>query len=210
MAARLPRAPRRRLRLTRWRAAPFVSLDFETTGLDYLHDEVVSYGVVPIRAGRIVLGASLHQLVQPESPPSPTSVKIHGMRSQDLAASPQAPAARGALRAALDDCFILSWYAPVEIAFLARMFDGGRGRFRRRTLDVRALAIGIDRRQGHLRESADYSLSASAARYGVPVAAPHDAFDDALVTAQLFLVLAARLEREGLERVGALLRAGRS
>ena len=210
MAARLPRSPRRRLRLARWRAAPFASLDFETTGLDYLHDEVVSYGLVPIRAGRIVIGASLHQLVQPGSPPSPTSVKIHGMRSRDLAGAPQAPAARGALRAALDGCFILSWYAPVEVAFLARMFDGGRVRFRRRTLDVRALAIGIDRRQGHPRESADYSLSACAARYGVPVAAPHDALDDALVTAQLFLVLAARLEREGLERVGGLLRAGRS
>jgi DNA polymerase-3 subunit epsilon len=114
------------------------------------------------------------------------------------------------LSAALDGCFILSWYAPIEIAFLNRMFEGGRRRFRRRTIDVRGLAIAIDRRRGRLSDVAEYSLPACAARFGVPVAHPHDALDDALVTAQVFLVLAGRLEREGLVRVGALLRAGRT
>ena len=210
MTAQLPRSPRRGLRRARWRSAPFASLDFETTGLDYQHDDVVSFGVVPIRAGRISVGASLHQLVDPMTPPSSASVKVHGMRTQDLAGSPRAADARGTLRMALDGCFILSWYAPVEIAFLGRMFEGGRRRFRRRTIDVREIAIGIDRRRGHLGEAAEYSLSSCAARYGVPVARPHDALDDALVTAQVFLILAARLEREGFVRVGTLLRAGRT
>ena len=210
MTAQLPRSPGRRLRRGAWRSAPFASLHFETTGLDYLRDEVVSFGVVPIRAGRISVGASLHQLVDPVIPPSAASVKVHDNRSQDPAGSPTAADARGTLRATLDGCFILSWYAPIEIAFLGRMFEGGRRRFRRRTIDVRELAIGIDRRRGHLSEVAEYSLSACASRYGVPVASPHDALDDALVTAQVFLVLAARLEREGFARVGALLHAGRT
>jgi DNA polymerase III subunit epsilon len=210
VTAQLPRSPRRRLRRGAWRSASFASLDFETTGLDYLHDEVVSFGVVPIRAGRISVGASLHQLVEPMIPPSAASVKVLGMRSRDTADSPTAADARGTLRVALDGCFILSWYAPVEIAFLGRMFEGGRRRFRRRTIDVRELAIGVDRRRGYLSEAAEYSLSACASRYGVPAASPHDVLDDALVTAQVFLVLAARLEREGFARVGALLHAGRA
>ena len=210
MTAQLPRLPRRRLRRGAWRSAPFASLHFETTGLDYLHDEVVSFGVVPIRGGRISVEASFHQLVDPMNPPSNTSAKVHGMGSQDPAGSPTAADARGTLRVALDGRFILSWYAPIEIAFLGRMFEGGRRRFRRRTIDVRELAIGIDRRRGHLSEAAEYSLSACASRYGVPVASPHDALDDALVTAQVFLVLAARLEREGFTRVGALLHTGRT
>jgi DNA polymerase III subunit epsilon len=208
VTALLPRSPRRRVRRGAWKSAPFASLHFETTGLDYLHDEVVSFGVVPIRAGRISVGASLHQLLDPMSPSSAASVKVHGVRNP--AGSPTAADARGTLRVALDGCFILSWHAPVEIAFLGRMFEGGRRRFRRRTIDVRELAIGIDRRRGHLSEAAEYSLSACASRYGVPVASPHDALDDALVTAQVFLVLAARLEREGFARVGALLHAGRT
>ena len=210
MTAQLPRSPRRRLRRGAWRSAPFASLHFETTGLDYLHDEVVSFGVVPIRAGRISVGASLHQLVDPMVPPSAAPVKDHGMRSQDSAGSPTSADPRGTVRVALDGCFILSWYAPIEVAFLGRMFEGGRHRFRRRTIDVRELAIGIDRRRGHLSEAAEYSLSACASRYGVPITSPHDALDDALVTAEVFLVLAARLEREGFARVGTLLRTGRT
>jgi DNA polymerase III epsilon subunit-like protein len=40
----------------------------------------------------------------------------------------------------------------------------------------------------------------------VPVASPHEALDDALVTAQLFLVLASRLEGRRLGSVGSFVR----
>ena len=49
----------------------------------------------------------------------------------------------------------------------------------------------------------------AAERYGVPVAAPHEALDDALVTAQLFLVLASKLEAKGLGSTKRLLRLTR-
>jgi DNA polymerase-3 subunit epsilon len=48
------------------------------------------------------------------------------------------------------------------------------------------------------------SLSSAAEHYGVPVANPHDALDDAMVTAQLFLIVAARLEARGTSTVGSL------
>ena len=46
-----------------WREAEFASLDFETTGLDRERDAVVSFGVVPVRQGRVVLGESLYREV---------------------------------------------------------------------------------------------------------------------------------------------------
>jgi len=49
------------------------------------------------------------------------------------------------------------------------------------------------------------SLSSAAEHYGVPVANPHEALDDAMVTAQLFLLVSARLEPRGLGSTGALL-----
>ena len=45
------------------------------------------------------------------------------------------------------------------------------------------------------RAAPGYALTQTAERFGVPVSDPHDALDDALVTAQLFLVLAGRLPR---------------
>jgi DNA polymerase-3 subunit epsilon len=60
-------------------------------------------------------------------------------------------------------------------------------------VDARKLAIAVEGAHPDVR----YSLTSVAKRYGVPVANPHEALDDALVTAQLFLVLASRLERGG-------------
>lgn len=196
-----PRRPARRTRRLAWREATFASLDFETTGLDLRRDEIVSFGVVPVRSGRVVLGEAGQQLVAPAAPPSPASVRIHQLLPGELASAPGLPRAREALSAALEGRVVLAWFAGVEIAFLARIFGNGRRAWERRTIDVRRLALAVE----DLPADSRITLTAAAERFGVPVASPHDALDDALVAAQLFLVLAARLERSGAGRVGDLL-----
>jgi DNA polymerase-3 subunit epsilon len=175
-------------------------LDFETTGLDYRRDEIVSFGVVPVRAGRVVLGEAVHQLVAPAVPVSPTSVRIHQLLPAELASAPSLSQARGRLGDALAGRFVLAWFAELEIAFLARAFGNTRTSWRRRTVDVRRLALAIE----DLPTDNRLTLTAIAERFGVPVTSPHDALDDALVAAQLFLVLAARFERAGGDRVADL------
>jgi DNA polymerase III subunit epsilon len=207
--------------------AEFAALDFETTGLDPATDHVISFGVVPIREGRIVLGEALHELVDSPVAPSPDSVKIHGLRSQDLALGLGVERAREVLGRALGSRSILAWHAPVEIGFLTGLF-GHRRRIARRVIDVRLLAIEDDRVRRETsparpevgpgsREEPDavpvdrMSLTDYAGHLGVPVASPHDALDDALVTAQAFLILASRLPRRGPSlSVGELLRLGRT
>jgi len=196
----MPSAPDRSLRRRPWKEAEFASLDFETTGLDLERDHVVSFGVVPIRGGRIVVGEAVHQLVEPMAPPSRLSVAVHGIRPLDLANAPPLEQVSEALGGALDRRYLLVWYADVELAFLRRIFGGSARAWSRRTVDVRSLAL--------LAEGGGENglgLGSCAERYGVPVASPHEALDDALVTAQLFLVLAHRL---GLRTVADLLRAG--
>jgi DNA polymerase-3 subunit epsilon len=180
----------------------FAALDFETTGLDRDRDAVVSFGIVPVRGGRVVLAEAVHQLVDPEVPSSPTSMKIHRILPQDLAGAPPLEVVRERLRAALEGRFLLAWYADVEIGFLLRIFGGRGGAWRRRTVDARDLTIALEGAPADVR----FSLSSVATRYGVPVTRPHEALDDALVTAQLFLVLASRLERQGRGRTRDLLR----
>lgn len=199
-------APRRADRRHPWREASFVSLDFEATGLDPARDSIVSFGVVPVIEGRIVLGGSIHQLVEPHVPPSVRSQKIHELRPQDLAGSPRLEEAREVLRRALADRFLLVWFADVEVNFLAAIFGGRRGTWRRRTIDVRNLAIEVDGVPRSMRAQRGYGLSWAAERLGVPVANPHEALDDALVTAQIFLVLTGRLPEVPNPTVADLLR----
>jgi DNA polymerase-3 subunit epsilon len=200
-----PSRPAAGARRRPWRRAAFASLDFETTGLDYDTDAVVAFGVVPVDDGRVVLARSVHQFVSPSVPSSPISMKIHGILPADLRSSPTIEEAAPVLRASLDERFLLAWYASVEIAFLRRAFGGSVRWWRRRTVDVRDLVIALE---GADRD-ARFGLTTTAERYGVPVANPHEAFDDALVTAQLLLVVATKLEARGLRTVRDLARLSR-
>jgi len=185
-----PAAPRRAERRGSWRDASFLSLDFETTGLDLVADRIVSFGAVPVTRGAVELGAAVHRLVDPgDRAPSRVSVTVHGIRPSELEGEMSGADAADELSRLLERRFLLAWYADVEIAFLRKMF-GRRPRWDHRTVDVRDLYLD------QAGEGADRtSLSDAAAACGVPVADPHQALDDALVTAQLFLVLAARRGR---------------
>jgi DNA polymerase-3 subunit epsilon len=200
-----PSAPPRGTRRRHWRVTSFASLDFETTGLDYEQDAVVSFGVVPVRSGRASFAGSVHQLVVPAVRSSARSMTIHEILPQDLVGAPPLEEARETLRSCIEGRFLLTWYAEVELAFLRRMFGGSRRSWVRRTVDVRQMAIAFE----GVHQDVRFTLTATAARYGVPVDKPHEALDDALVTAQLFLVLATKLEERGLGRTSRLLRLTR-
>ena len=203
MKRRRPAAPPRRWRRGGWRDASYLALDFETTGLDLEVDRVVSFGAVPVRGGAVDLRGARHELVDPgDRAPSRTSVEIHGIRPVDLADALPAADAAALLARLLDLRFLLAWYAAVEQAFLASLLGVSETAWARRTIDVRDLVILLEG-----PDAARWSLSQAAGACGVPVADPHQALDDALVTAQLFLVLASRLDaREGPRTVEDLLR----
>jgi DNA polymerase-3 subunit epsilon len=204
-----PRPPDRSVRRRPWREAPYAALDFETTGLDYDRDTIVSFGVVPVIAGRAVIGEAVHQLVDPAIPPSPASQRVHELRPQDLAGAPTLDAAREILGRAIDGRYLLVWFAEVEINFLSSIFGGRARRWAARCVDVRNLAIEAEAAGREARDRPGFSLTSTARRYGVPVAEPHQALDDALVTAQLFLVLSGKLQAGREPTVRQVIAAGR-
>lgn len=185
-----PFAPGRRLQRAPWRSVEFVSLDFEATGLDFRRDTIVSFGTVPVRGGRIDVGESIYELVDPgDVTPSPGSVVVHGLRPMDLVEAPTIDTAREILSAAIARRFLLTWWGSVEAAFLDKLFGGGPRLWQKRMVDVRDLVLALEG-----AAAAQLTLSEAAERFKVPVASPHHALDDALVTAQLFLVMATKLD----------------
>ncbi len=184
-----PAEPERDRQTAPWRSVELVSLDFEATGLDLRRDRIISFGTVPIRRGGIELAGSVYQLVDPgDVTPTPASITVHGLRAVDLAGAPSVQMARTSLRRSIERRFLVTWWAPVEAAFLDVLFGGGRQAWMRRAIDVRDLVLGLEG-----RSAAQLTLGQAAERFGVPVASPHNALDDALVTAQLFLVTATKL-----------------
>jgi DNA polymerase III subunit epsilon len=207
MTSARPDAPERRSRRGDWRNAELVALDFETTGLDLDRDEVISFGLIPVLGGRIDLSGQLYQEVAPGVEPSRSSIPIHHLRAQDLATAPAMQDVADAFQTALSGRFILAWAAEVEIAFLRKVFGGGRRAWRRRTIDVRTLIMAVERPSSDAgRWPGYYALSAAATRFGVPVEQTHHALDDAFMTAELFLVAANALDARGRGSIRDLLR----
>jgi DNA polymerase-3 subunit epsilon len=203
-----PNAPRRGSAREPWRSGEFVALDFELTGLDLARDEIISFGAVPVSGGRVMLGDALYREVKPVVQPSTGSIKVHGLRSRDLENAPALPVVAHELSSALAGRYLLTWVADVEIGFLRAVFGKPAWWWRRRTIDV------VDLVRAHARDqrapsSVRAGLSATAERYGVPQEDPHHALNDALMTAELFLVLATKLTGPRRKSVRDLVRISR-
>ena len=186
-----------------WRESEFAALDFETTGLDPVRDEVISVGAVPVVGGRVRLGEALYRTIRPGTRPSPRSVQVHQLRWQDLDEAPPIASVAPALSHVLEGRYLLVWVAAIEIAFLRKAFGGSNRWWRRRTVDVADLArFDASIESGVLRAG---GLAGAVRSYGLPVETAHHALNDAVMTAELFILLATRLVGAGMDRTGDLL-----
>jgi DNA polymerase-3 subunit epsilon len=191
-----------------WRESSFAVLDFETTGLDHRRDHVLSFGLVPVTRGRIELSGALYQVVRPPVPVSPESIRVHGIRPAELVDAPELVDVADPLVAALTERVLVAHAAGVELGFLEELYRGLRRRPPRRAIDVVNLAAELLARRGE-PPLVSPRLASVAQRFGVPVARTHHALGDALVTAELFLVLATHLELVGIRYSRELLGARR-
>jgi DNA polymerase-3 subunit epsilon len=201
--------PRRRDRRLPWTAASFVALDFETTGLDLANDSVISFGLVPVDGGRVVLGGARYATVAPVVEPSPSSIAVHGLMPDTLTSAPPLSAVRSVLAESLERRFLVTWAGTIEAAFLSRILGGSQRRWLARTVDVRPLAKALRRRSDAPGQGSIRGLEDTVARFGLPAERAHHAFDDALMTAELFLAVATKLGPHGFGSVRSLLRESR-
>jgi len=193
-----------------WRQATYTVLDLETTGLDPATDAIVAAGGLRVVGGRALAASAFRLLVRPERAVPPGAVRVHGLLPQELEAAPPLATQLDTLLARIAGDVLVVHVAAVDLAFLDAAM--------RRTwgcplpfgvLDTARMAAWLERRlrlarpAGHRRS---WGLADLARANGLPVHPEHDPLHDALTTAQLFLVLATRLERHGLATLGQLRR----
>lgn len=193
-----------------WRDTAFAVLDFETTGLDPARDHVLSYGVVRVEEGRVQLAGSLYRVVRPPVLLPPASIRVHWIRPADLEDAPLLGDVVDELHDALEGRTLVAHAAWVELGFLERLRALHGRRHFGGAIDVLDLAEELAARDRRAPVPRTASLPELAACHKVPVARTHHAFADALTTAQLFVVLATRLERLGAGRLRHLTQVRRS
>jgi DNA polymerase III subunit epsilon len=176
-----------------WRDAEFCVIDLETTGMDLRGDDIVSYGATIVADGRIHCGRSVYSLVRPDQRVSVASLTVHNLRQTDLADAPGIDDVLDDLIDLLAHRVLVAHAAWFEQAFLNRALHRRGRSVGRAVIDTAALARACGLAPaGSSRES---SIEATARQLALPVHTPHHALGDAVTAAEVFLVVATRLER---------------
>lgn len=190
---------RRRLRDPAWLglfdAAPpdeCVSIDCETTSLNVAEAELLSIGAVRVRGTRILASESLYLLVRPQQLPDKDNIQVHGLRRCEVSQGMEAREAVTRLLQFIGSRPLLGYYLEYDVAVLNKY--------------VRPL-IGCGLPQAQIELSGryyDYKLRQHPDAYidlrlarlhedlGVPSLPRHDALNDAISVAMLYLALQAR------------------
>jgi DNA polymerase-3 subunit epsilon len=179
------------LRQQRW-----VVVDVETSGLNIHKDLVLSIGAVVIEDGAIDFSQQFEQtLLRAPQHPTP-SVLLHGLGPSALAAGREPAEALLDFLEFVGDSPLLAFHAPFDQHMLTRACKDSLNHTLQHTwLDVAELAPLLLPEAG-LRE---VGLDAWLQHCGLQAEERHHASADALVTAQLALMLFSHARRQGLD-----------
>lgn len=174
-----------------------VVLDLETTGLNTQRDQVLSIGAVVIEDGAIDLGCQYASTLQQDHKVS-ESILIHGLAPSTIAAGLQPCEALLDFMKFLGDSPVLGFHAPFDQRMLARALKQSLGyTLRHHFIDLAELAPILCPQAQVGRGGLDDWIS----HFGLQVLQRHSASADALVTAELALILFSKARQQGWDNL---------
>jgi DNA polymerase-3 subunit epsilon len=167
-----------------------VSLDCETTGFDPWVDDIVSVAAIRIRGARILASTAFRAVVRPDAAMRASAVKVHQLRVQDLAhGRPMAEVLPELLRFIGGRPLVGYWIA-FDVSMLNKyLIEMLNIHLPNRLVDVSELYY--ERKYGNAPPGTaiDLRYAAILADLGLPARPPHDAMNDALGAAEMYVVL---------------------
>lgn len=173
----------------------FLTLDFETTGLDSRSEAILSMGYTRMKGMRLHMRDCIHRVIRLNIPLPPESVVIHQITDDRMQTGIAMHDALHELVEAMSGKVLLVHYANIERTFLQAAMKRVYGHalpfmmvdtlaLEKRRLDrLQQPIAGNQLRLANLRDQ--YCLP----RYGA-----HDALEDAIATAELFMAEAGELK----------------
>lgn len=184
-----------------------VSLDCETTGLDPGVDDIITVAAVPIRGDRILASGRYEAVVRADAMPDATSIKVHGLRRRDVEAGRPIHRILPELLRFIGGRPIVGYYIDFDV----RMLD----KYVLRQIEtklpnprIEVSRLYYDRKYGDAPPgtSIDLRFATILKDLGIPPLAQHDAFNDALMAAMMYVELrdmqrrGVRIRRDARER----------
>ncbi len=193
----------------------FVVFDTELTGLNPRRDEIVSIAAVRIRNLQIIVQDCFHSYVRPNMKQHTTGTFVHGITPEELRNAPDLSAVLQEFVDFCGDSVMVGHHVYIDTPFLWKAMTRTMGSVMHNPIiDCMQLAVQHRNDRKAVRdypEVADctYNLTALSRAYRLPIFPQHDALQDALQTAYLFIFLVANLRDEvEMKTLQQFLRAG--
>ena len=180
----------------------YTVFDTETTGLEPSKgDEIIQIGAARIVNNRLLRQEIFDQIIDPECPLKPESIPIHGITEDMVRGKPTIDAVLPAFHEFCEDTVLIAHNAAFDMRFLQLKEERTGIRFSQPVLDTLLLSAVVHPNQ----ES--HKLDVILERLGVKIDGRHNALEDALATAEVFLKLVPLLENMGIFTVRQALEA---
>lgn len=183
-----------------------VVFDLETTGLNTSEDTVLAIGAVTVSGGGIQLGNVFESVLSTAAELDPENQLIHGLTRDDLAGgSPPRTGLLDFLSYSTDRIWV-AYHASFDRIMLQRATQHWLGvDFDPDPLDLAVLAPMVFPDKGEVNAPLDHWLSV----FKLDASVRHNALADAMVTAELLLIVLEQSHKLGYRTWGELERASR-
>lgn len=178
-----------------------VVLDVETTGLNLMHDRLISIGAVAVVNGKIALGDSFYIVVQQPSASDKGNILLHGIGTS---AQLEGEAPAEALLAFLDylgKAPIVAFHVAFDETMIKRALRDYLGlRLKHSWLDLAYVMPGLHPPLARKHRALDDWIG----HFNIRIDVRHNALADALATAQLFQVACSHARAQAISSYAAL------
>lgn len=194
----------------------YVVFDTELTGFNQRKDEVVSIGAVRIKGLKLAVKDSFYSLVKPKKAIPKNSTLIHGITPSAIESSPYLEDVLEDFVRFTNGALLVGHYVELDIGFINRAIKKYLGgTLQNPCIDTMRMAQAYKEEQYGMNYSqhsnfVSFTLSDLTREFALPEFTAHDAYQDALQTAYLFLFLTKKMRKKGFLTLRDLFMTGRN
>ncbi|OPH34694.1 3'-5' exonuclease [Moraxella lacunata] len=170
-----------------------VSFDCETTSLNVKEAHIISIGAVKIRGNRILTDESFYVLVKPEGIMSATNVTIHGLRPKDLKDGLDTETAIRQFLDFVGGRTLVGYFLEYDVAMVNKFLKPMAGiTLPQKQIETSRIYHAQETRHKYYDAEIDLKMATMVNALGIPDLPRHDALNDAINVAMMYLALKHR------------------
>ena len=167
----------------------YVCFDCETTGLSPKNDDIISIGAVVIKGNRIVMSRKFERFIKPQTPLQAESIKIHHIRECDLVGAKEIEEVIYEFLDFVGNRPLVGYYLEFDVAMINKYTKRKIG-ITLPNKQIEVSALYFDRVIGAIPQgNVDLRFDTIMHKLELPRMGKHDAINDAVMTAMIFLKL---------------------